>query len=105
MEALRFIIHYGLHFLFPGLLAYWFFKGRWKQTWWVLIATMLIDLDHLLADPIYDAQRCSIDVHLLHSSYMLPIYLGLFLYKKTRVIGLGLLWHILTDFIDCQFIS
>ncbi len=66
---------------------------------------MLIDLDHLLSDPIYDPQRCSIDAHVLHSPYMLIVYLGLFSYKKTRVIGLGLLLHLLTDFIDCQFIS
>ncbi len=105
MEILRFSIHYGLHFLFPGLLAYFFFRKNWKRTWLLLIATMLIDLDHLLANPIYDAQRCSIDVHLLHSPYALILYAGLFAYKKTKVIGLGLLLHLLTDYIDCQFIS
>ena len=105
METLRFILHYGLHFLVPGVLAYLFFKPHWQRTWLVLIGTMLIDLDHLFADPIYDLQRCSIDVHLLHSPYALPVYVSLFAYKKTRVIGLGLLLHLFTDFIDCQFIS
>ena len=105
MELLRFCIHYGLHFLFPGVLAFLFFRSQWKQAWLLLIATMLIDLDHLLATPIYDAQRCSIDVHFLHSTYALIPYFGLFIYKKTRVIGLGLLLHLLTDYIDCQFIS
>lgn len=105
MEVLRFVIHYGLHFLFPGVLAYLFFKDRWKLVWVLLIATMLIDLDHLWASPIYDPQRCSLDVHLLHSNYALLIYLGLFAYKKTRVIGLGLLLHLVTDYIDCLFIS
>ena len=36
-----------------------------------MIATMLVDIDHLLATPIYDPLRCSIGYHPLHQ--LLPI--------------------------------
>ena len=105
MEIVRLLIHYGLHFLFPGLLAYAFFKPYWKKAWLILLATMLIDLDHLFATPIFDPNRCSINFHPLHTYYALVIYVLFFLIKKTRVIGLGLLLHLITDYIDCLFIS
>lgn len=104
MEVLRFFIHYGMHFLLPGLIAYLFFKNNWKQAWLLMIATMLIDLDHLLAMPIFDANRCSIGFHPLHTYYALIVYIGLFLVKKTRVIGVGLLLHLLTDTVDCLWL-
>jgi hypothetical protein len=62
---------------------------------------MLIDLDHLLANPIFDKNRCSINFHPLHSYIAAGIYVvGLF-FKKTRIIGIALLFHLLTDWIDC----
>lgn len=62
---------------------------------------MLIDLDHLLASPIFDPNRCSIGFHPLHSYYAIIIYfLGCF-YKPTRVIALGLLLHMVADYVDC----
>lgn len=104
MEILRFIVHYGLHLLVPGLLATIFFRKQWKVAWVLMIATMLIDLDHLLATPIFDAYRCSINFHPLHTYYAMIVYLIVFLIKKTRVIGLGLLLHLLTDAIDCLWL-
>ena len=63
---------------------------------------MLIDLDHLIANPIFDSNRCSINFHPLHSYYAIFIYtLLLFLKKPFNIIGIGLLFHIITDFIDC----
>ena len=39
-----------------------------------MMATMLVDLDHLFADPIYDPDRCSIGFHPLHQyPIMFPI--------------------------------
>ena len=62
---------------------------------------MLVDLDHLLADPIFKADRCSINFHPLHTYYAMVVYfLGLF-FKKTRILCIALLFHMLTDFIDC----
>ena len=104
MEILRTSIHYGLHFLVPGLLAFLFFRKNWKQVWLLFILTMLIDLDHLIADPIFDPNRCSINFHPLHT-YVAGIVYILFLFiKKTRVIGLGLVLHLITDWLDCLWL-
>lgn len=104
MEFLRVSIHYGLHFIFPGIIAYLFFRKNWKQVWLILLLTMLIDLDHLLANPIFDATRCSINYHPLHTYVAGAIYLVLLFFKQTRVIAIGLLLHLLTDGLDCLWI-
>ena len=39
-----------------------------------MYAVMLIDLDHLLATPIFDPARCSIGFHPLHSYYAIGVY-------------------------------
>jgi len=105
MEILRFIVHYGMHFLVPGLIAFIFFKENWKKVWFIFILTMLVDLDHLLADPLFDATRCSINFHPLHSYYAILIYFLLLMFPKTRIIGIGLLFHMITDAIDCLWIN
>lgn len=66
-----------------------------------MLGTMLVDLDHLLANPIFDPDRCSIGFHPLHSSYAVLIYAALLLPPKTRIIALGLLFHMFTDWQDC----
>ncbi len=66
-----------------------------------MICGMLIDLDHLLATPIFAPNRCSINFHPLHSYYAIAIYILLLIPKKTRLIGLGLVIHILADSVDC----
>jgi len=101
MEVLRFALHYGLHFLFPGLIAYVFFKEQWKKAWLLMVLTMLIDLDHLAATPIYDAHRCSINYHFLHTYYAGIGYVLLLFFKQTRVIAIALLLHLITDALDC----
>lgn len=98
---LKFSIHYGFHFIAPIFIAYFFFRKKWKQVYLIFLLSMLIDLDHLLANPIFKEDRCSINFHPLHSYYAMVIYtFGLF-FKKTRVICMALLFHILTDTIDC----
>lgn len=100
------IIHYGLHFIAPAFLALVFFKKSWKTAWVVMIATMLVDLDHLFANPIFDPSRCSIGFHLLHTPIAMIFYVA-FLFipnKYMKMIGVGLLFHILTDYIDCFLI-
>ena len=97
----KFVIHYGLHFLFPGIIAYVFFRDNWKKVWLIFLATMLVDLDHLLATPIFDANRCSINFHPFHTYYALGFYcIGTF-FKPTRIIAIGLIFHLVTDWIDC----
>jgi len=95
------ILHYSFHFLLPGLIAFVFYRNSWKKVWLIFLATMLIDLDHLVATPIFDPNRCSIDVHLLHSYLAFGIYLFLLLFKKSRIVGVALVLHIIADLIDC----
>ena len=64
-------------------------------------ATMLVDLDHLLANPIYDPNRCSIGFHPLHTTFPVIVYVLLTLFSKTRLLGLGLVIHMALDYIDC----
>lgn len=95
-------IHYFLHLVVPFFIAYIFFSKEWKKVYLILLGTMLIDLDHLFADPVFKADRCSINFHPLHSYYAIIVYFGLLFFKKPlSIIGLGLLFHILTDWIDC----
>ena len=67
-----------------------------------MMLTMLVDVDHLLATPIYDAGRCSINFHPLHGFYFIIAYALMCLPKKTRLLGIGLIIHMLLDSIDCQ---
>jgi len=101
MEYLQSILHYSNHFLIPVIFAKLFFKNNWKKVTLILWLTMLIDLDHLLATPIFEANRCSINFHPLHSYYLIPFYGVLCLFKKSKIVGIGLLWHLATDAIDC----
>ncbi|WP_425077046.1 DUF6122 family protein [Psychroserpens sp. S379A] len=98
---LQSLIHYSIHFILPLLIALLYFKNQWKFATIVMLSTMLIDLDHLLATPIFDANRCSINFHPLHSYYAIGIYVLLACIKKTRLLGIGLLIHILADTADC----
>jgi len=104
MEILRFVLHYGLHFLFPGIIAWFFFRKNWKKAWIIMLLTLLVDLDHLLATPIFDANRCSINFHPLHSYYAIGVYFVFLFFNKTRIAGIGLLLHMLTDFQDCLWL-
>jgi hypothetical protein len=101
MEFLQPIIHYGLHFIFPGLIAWIFFRKKWKAAWLIMVATMLVDIDHLFSNPIFDPNRCSINNHFLHTYYAMGIYVLFLIPNKTRIIAIGLLFHMLTDWLDC----
>lgn len=79
-----------------------FYRKKWVTAYLILMAAMLIDLDHLLANPIYDPQRCSLGFHPLHGLLPILFYIALCIPKKTRLIGLGLVIHIVLDAIDCQ---
>ncbi|MGB7393989.1 MAG: DUF6122 family protein [Pricia sp.] len=97
----RFIVHYGIHFLVPIAIGFLFFKDhRWKVIL-ILWAGILIDVDHLWADPIFDPDRCSVGLHPLHSYFAIGVYAMLSIFKKTRIFGLALLLHIFADVMDC----
>jgi len=96
------MLHILLHFLLPLVVALLFFAKNWRPVYGLMMMTMLVDLDHLLATPIYDPSRCSIGFHPLHHLPAIWIYAMLTLTPKTRAIGLGLLLHMALDSLDCQ---
>lgn len=112
------MVHIALHFLVPLLVALGFYRRHWRVAFAILVATMIVDVDHLLADPIYDTQRCSIGFHPLHTTPAILLYaavVALPLLRRRRAgepftwsagpilqcIGLGLLIHMALDGIDC----
>lgn len=101
---LRFTIHYGLHFGLPLVIALVFFKKKWLKAYLIMLAAFIIDLDHLLADPLFDSNRCSINFHPLHSYSAIAVYFLLLIPKQTRIFAIGLLAHIISDSVDCFLI-
>jgi hypothetical protein len=98
---ITFLIHYSLHFLAPLGIAYIYNSKQWKNAYLVLLGTMLVDLDHLIASPIFDPGRCSIGFHPLHSYYAILIYFFLLFPRRSRLVAIGLLFHMFTDGLDC----
>jgi hypothetical protein len=94
--------HIVLHFLLPAILAGLFFRERWKYAYLIMVATILVDIDHLVANPIYNPNRCSIGFHPLHKLWFVAFYIALCFAPKARLIGLGLSMHMALDAIDCQ---
>ena len=76
-----------------------------------MAATMLVDLDHLLATPIYDPMRCSIGFHPLHDLFLVGLYVLLAVAPRlfvcprrayyVRLVGVGLVIHMALDSLDC----
>ncbi len=123
------MIHLVLHAAAPVTVAWLFYRSRWGPSALVLLSTMVVDVDHLLADPIYDPQRCSIGFHPLHTTPAIFLYgalfIGALLWRRQRgelgesgergqrgepkerwvnlveLVGLGLLIHMALDWMDC----
>jgi len=113
------MIHIALHCTVPLLVALAFYRSHWRNATVIMVVTMIVDVDHLLADPIYDPDRCSIGFHPLHTAPAIVIYAVLFVLplivvrendsKSVRsavrvlhLVGLGLLIHMALDWIDCR---
>jgi len=95
------ILHIFLHFAIPGVVAGMAYRNTWLASWLVMMSAMIIDIDHLLANPIFDPNRCGIDFHPLHSTVAIVLYPLLLLVPKLRLLGIGLLIHIGLDALDC----
>ena len=122
------MIHILLHVAVPVGAALLFYRTQWRRAAAIMLATMIVDVDHLLADPIYDPDRCSIGFHPLHTVPAVGAYVALFaaplavrwmpnrsvdddaprasisLSRAARILhlaGLGLLIHMALDGIDC----
>lgn len=102
-DIYRHVLHSTNHLLAPFVIA----KVVWNKHWWrvglIMASTILIDLDHLLADPIFDPDRCGIGFHPLHTVWAGVVYALLLTVPslKSRAVGLGCLWHLCTDTLDC----
>ena len=105
MFRLRTVIHYSLHFVAPGIIAWIFFEEQWIVAWIVMVATMLVDIDHVFAKPMFDSSRCSIGFHPLHTYPAIGCYFLLFLVPNfyVQVAAIGLIFHMFTDWQDCQW--
>ena len=95
------LLHLVLHAVVPGVVALVFFRRHWKKAWLIMFSTMLVDLDHLFADPIYDPNRCSIGFHPLHTYPAIGAYVVLLVHRTTRLLAIGLLIHMVLDALDC----
>ncbi|PEN09183.1 hypothetical protein CRI93_00165 [Longimonas halophila] len=111
------MIHIALHVVVPLLVAGTLYRRYWKRAAIVQWATMVVDVDHLLATPIYDPARCSIGFHPLHTGLAIAVYVLLFavplvFMRRTEDdaptvahmvhwVGLGLLIHMALDGLDC----
>ncbi|MEQ8525387.1 DUF6122 family protein [Gracilimonas sp.] len=112
------MLHILLHFIIPLIVAWVFFRKKWKSAFLILIATMIVDVDHLLANTVYDPNRCSIGFHPLHTVWAILFYMSMFMvpfFLKSKklsekagkwnhwiqVAGLGLLIHMALDGLDC----
>ena len=98
---LRSYIHLGLHALVPAIIAAFFFREKFLRAWITMTATMLVDVDHLLANPVYDPWRCSIGFHPLHQYPAIAAYGLLSIWPRLRLVAIGLLTHMALDCLDC----
>jgi len=94
-------IHYGCHVLIPLLVAFIAYRNIWLKAFLIMLSGLWIDADHLLANPVFDPNRCSVNFHPLHSYFAIGIYIILLFPKKTRLVALGLVIHIISDMVDC----
>lgn len=94
-----------LHFAVPALVARTCYRKIFFRAWLIMVATMLVDLDHLLSSPVYDPDRCSIGFHPLHQYPAIAVYLLLAAVPRTRILGIGLMIHMMLDGIDCTWMS
>lgn len=103
MALLQIALHYGGHWLVPFLIARVLWAKNWLRAGLVVASANLIDLDHLLADPMFDPDRCSIGFHPLHGWIAAGVYCAMLLAPKwwVRAFAVGALWHLAVDLGDC----
>ncbi len=103
MAVFQLLLHYGGHWIAPFFIARLAAAGGWLRFAAVMLSANLIDLDHLLADPIFDSGRCSIGFHPMHGWVATFAYLAMLAIPRwwVRAFGIGALWHLAIDWGDC----
>lgn len=99
------ILHLFLHVAIPLGVSVLFFGTGWIRPFLLMQISWLIDLDHLLATPVYAPDRCSIGFHPLHTTPAAALYVGMLAWQRTRLVAAGLCIHLLLDLIDCARLS
>ena len=87
------------------MIAVIFFRDKFIAAWMSMTATMLVDVDHFFADPVYDPARCSIGFHPLHQYPAIVAYGTLLIWPKLRFVAIGLLSHMVLDGVDCVWMQ
>jgi len=87
--------------LVPAAISGLFFRKQALVVFALLMAGMLVDVDHVLAIPVYDPLRCSMGFHPLHTWPAVCVYAVLCAVPLTRIVGLGLMIHMVLDAGDC----
>ena len=100
----RTVIHIIFHFFVPFAVAKTVWQEKWTIPFLIMAFTILVDLDHLFADPFFDPNRCSIGTHPLHSLPAIFSYLTCLVSRYLRIAAIGLLIHMASDGIDCLFL-
>ncbi|MEP3051278.1 MAG: DUF6122 family protein [Erythrobacter sp.] len=103
-EALQPFLHYGGHWLVPFAIGWLIWRDNWLRAGLVIVSANLVDLDHLLTDPIFDPNRCSVGFHLLHGWEAALAFLLMLAIPRwwARAFAIGALWHLAVDWGDCQ---
>lgn len=107
-EWIRMPVHMSLHIVAPAVFALAisrFTTLKFGRTFLLLMVGLIIDIDHLLATPVFDPGRCSVGFHPLHTWPATLAYVALLLPRPTRLIAVGLLIHIGLDVSDCAWMS
>ena len=97
----RSIIYIILHFLVPFIVAKTVWRELWLRPFIIMALTFAVDFDHLLAEPVFDPNRCSLGFHPFHSWHAIGIYLVSLFSPRLRIIAIGLLIHLVLDGTDC----
>ena len=66
-----------------------------------MLLTIAVDFDHLLADPIFDSNRCGFGFHPLHGWPAIAVCLVAIFSHHLRIVTLGLLIHM--ELIVCGY--
>ena len=56
-------MHVILHFFVPFAVAKTIWREKWIRPFLIMALTIAVDLDHLLVEPIFCPNRCSIGTH------------------------------------------
>ncbi len=103
VSLLQPLLHYGGHWIVPFGIAAVLWHPHWVRAGAVIAGANIIDLDHLLASPMFDPARCSIGFHLLHGWEATLAYTAMLAVPKwwARAFSIGALWHLAVDYGDC----